>query len=119
MIALMQGKGIDLEKDYLVVHRDKQGSFCYFRWYPGDKASKDYVEQLILKWNKDQEKKEDGYPAELITDRLVREICAYKEHGKQFEDLISEAKEIQECIDQAKEYLEIALENINGIKGLE
>jgi hypothetical protein len=119
MKALMEKEGIDLEKDCLVVHRDKQGSFRYFRWYSGDRVTRNDVKAQIIKWNKSQEQEEDGYPAELITNRLVREICAYKEHGTKLEDLIRKAKEVQECIDQAKEYLETAMENIDGIRGLD
>jgi hypothetical protein len=115
----MEKEEIDLEKDYLVVHRDSQGSFRYFRWYPGDKVTRNDIKTQIIKWNKSQEQNEDGYPAELITNRLVREICAYREHGTKFEELIREAKEVQKCIDQAKEYLEIAMENIDGIRGLD
>jgi hypothetical protein len=119
MTAYMQNEKIDIEKDFLVVHRDRQGLFRYFRWYSGDKAPRDHVEGLIAKWNQEQEKKEDGYPAELITDKLVREICAYREHAEKFEELIKDAKDVQESIDKAKEYLENALEYINDIGGLD
>jgi hypothetical protein len=110
---------VDLEKDFLVVHRDKQGSFRYFRWYSGDKVTKDATEAQIIKWNKSQEKEEDGYPAELITDRLMREICAYREHAEKFEELIQDAKDVQESIDKAQEYLKTALEYIDDIRGLD
>jgi hypothetical protein len=119
MRALMQGKEIDIEKDFLVVHRDRQGSFRYFRWYPGDKVPRN-IEEQITKWNKEQEQEEEGgYPAELITDKLVREICAYRAHAEKFEELIKDAKEVQESIDRAREYLETALEYIKDIRGLD
>jgi hypothetical protein len=110
---------VNLEKDCLVVHRDKNGSFRYFRWYPGDKESRDHIEELIAKWNKAQEKEENGYLAELITDKLVREICAYRKHAEKFEELIQDAKNVQDSIDRAKEYLDAALEYINDIRGLD
>lgn len=114
----MWSRKINVEKDFLVIFR-KAGSYSNFRWFSADKFNEKCMQENIEKYNTNPYRKTDGLVGEVMTDKLVREICAYKEHGKQFEDLIREAEEVQQCINQAKEYLKTAMENIDGIMGLE
>ena len=110
---------IDIEKDFLVVHTDTEGKFSYFRWYPA-KVTREKIEEQIAKFNEQQKPKgEEGRPAKLITDPLFKGACAYKRHMAQSVDIIEEAKEVQERIDEAIEYLELALSDLNRIRGLD
>jgi hypothetical protein len=115
---LMQNEEINIEKDFLVIFR-KAGGYNNFKWFPSDKFDEESMRKNIEKFNASPYRKTDGLVAEITIDKLVKEICAYKEHGKPLEELIREAKEVQECLDQAKEYLETALENLNSITGLD
>lgn len=110
---------INFEKDYLVIHRNKQGQFSNYYWYSADKATLEELTEKIIKWNKDQENKDDGRPAELINDPLIREICAYKVRVAPYNSVIEEAKDVQGKIDQAIDCLESALSDLNRMKGLE
>ena len=111
---------IDFEKDYLAIHTDNEGKFRYFRWYPAEKVTQDQIEAQVIKFNEEQkEKGEAGRPAILVTDPLIRSLCAYREHASKYEELIEEAKEVQESIDTAVEYLESALADLNRIRGLD
>ena len=111
---------INFEDDYLVVHKDMHGKFSHYRWYPAEKAGCEHIEALIVKWNEGQKTKgEDGRPAELITDSLIRGICAYREQTSPLTQLLEDAKEVQKSIDEAAEYLESALADLNRIRGLE
>lgn len=122
---------IDFEKDYLVITRNREGTFRSFRWYPsvvslpkevgGDsEITASEMEEKILKWNEGQKKPEnDGLCMELVTDKLAMEICAYREKAEPFEDIIKDARDIQESIDEAMECLESALSDLKGIRGLD
>ncbi|MDR1937844.1 MAG: hypothetical protein LBQ73_05020 [Tannerellaceae bacterium] len=112
----MQDNDFDFENGHLVVFRSKEGKFLNFYWYSEDF---DFIKNKIAEHNKRQpDKGENGRFAELITDTLVREICAYRERARQFEDILNDAKEVQESIDKAVEYLEDALADLNRIRGL-
>jgi len=111
---------IDFEKDYLVVNKNMQGKFISFRWYPSEKVTREKIDKLITEWNEKQKNHgENGSPAELITDQLVREICAYKHYGQPLEEILRDAKEVQGNIDQAVENLDYAVSVLNRIRGLE
>ena len=115
----MRKEKTDFEKDYLVIKRDMRGKFRSFSWYSAKETKHGTMEAVIAKWNEDQKKNgEEGRPAELITDPLVREICAYREHAKPLEELMDDAKESREDIDTAVEYLELALDRLKRIRGL-
>jgi len=111
---------IDFEKDYLILYRDTTEKISHFDWYSVEKASKEKIDALITKWNETQkEKGETGRHAELVTDPFIRELCAYKERARPLLELMSDAKEIKEDVEQAEEYLESALEKIKRIRGLD
>jgi hypothetical protein len=126
----MPNRETDYEKDYLVITRDRQGTYRSFHWYPSvivlagsnekSEVTISEIEAKIVKWNEDQQKSEyDGLAMELITDPLVREICAYKQHARPLEDIIKDARDVQESIDKAVEYLEDAIVDLNLIRGLD
>ena len=114
----MQENEIDVEKDYLVIITYQQGRFHRFNWFPADKFSLAEIEAKIADYNRKHKESEEKYTAELITDKLTKQVCAYMQLSKPFEDLIKDAKEVQENIDKAQEYLEYALDEINLIRGL-
>ncbi|MDR2535191.1 MAG: hypothetical protein LBD29_04055 [Treponema sp.] len=76
------------------------------------------VEAKIVSFNEKQKDSEDIHTAELVTDKLTKKVCAYKQRSRPLDDLIKDAREIQESIDQAVEYLESALADLNRIRGL-
>jgi hypothetical protein len=114
----METRKADYEKDYLVINR-KDGKFYSFHWYPSDNHSPEEVEKMLKKWNADKNRIEDNLAGELITDPLVREICGYRERAEPYETVINDAKDVQESIDRAQEYLKTALEYIDDIRGLD
>ncbi|GHT52916.1 hypothetical protein FACS1894106_2690 [Spirochaetia bacterium] len=109
-------KEIDFEKDFLVIGR-KDGKFYNFHWY----ELRDYTLESFKKFvDECNEKNGPEMPRfEVITDPLVREICAYRAHASPLNDVISSAKEVQESIDNAREQLEEAIHVLNHIKGLD
>ena len=116
----MKEDTIDIEKDFLVVHTNMEGKFSYFQWYPAEKVMQDKIDAQIITWNEQQKLKgKEGRPAKLITDPLIRGICAYKRHAHPVVEMMEEAKEIQGHIDEAIEYLESALADLNRIRGLD
>jgi hypothetical protein len=126
----MPNRETDYEKDYLVITRDRQGAYRSFRWYPSvivlagtneeSEVTPSEIEAKIVKWNEDQQKPEhDGLTMELVTDTLAREICAYRQYARPLEDIIRDAREVQESIDKAVECLEDALADLNLIRGLD
>ena len=111
---------IDFENDYLVINRDMQGKFSYFRWYSASKHNQEEMDSVIFKWNEKQKLKgEEGRPAELITDPFIRSICAYREYAASLANIAEEAQEIQESIDDAISRLQSALADLNRIRGLD
>jgi hypothetical protein len=58
---------IDYENDYLVIVR-KAGEISYFSWF----ESGSEINEILRVFSS-----EPGESAELVTDSLVREICAY------------------------------------------
>jgi len=108
----MNEQTIDLEKDNLVVYRHSDGKFQTFQWITHDKHSAEEVAAKIIEFN--GTKQIAGYErtAEMITDQLIREICAYaykklqeKEQEKSDE---SGKEEARRKIERALELLEDA-----------
>jgi len=111
----MQDKTIDFEKDYLIVYKDINGHLVNWNWWQTD-LTPEQVKQKILERNGKQNIESLTFnTAELITDQLVRELCAYKKKAEPFEDLINEFKELQEGIEQTKVFLREALADLNRI----
>jgi len=115
----MQDNDIDYQKDYLIIFKDVDGHFRSHRWYKAD-YSPEQVQERIAARNTSQD---IGNPSalfgELVTDQLVREICAYKKQAEPLEDILREVKELQGNINSAKKYLESAMENLNRMEAEE
>jgi hypothetical protein len=114
----MKESKIDIKKDHLVISRNKDGGeFLSFQWYSDSKVDVFSVGALILKYNENQDYT-NTY--ELVTDKTVKEVCAYRQKTKPFEELRDEVKELLENINQAEEYLDNAQYSLGLIKkGLE
>ena len=111
----MQEKAIDFEKDYLVIYKDVRGKFHSFRWFPSENLSPEEITKKIFVWNQRKERIDDELQSELITDQLVREICAYKKKSEPLDDLVREMNEMQKGIEETKKFLESALDDLNRI----
>jgi len=105
---------INFEEDNLVIYRNNMGNFSYFRWYSSSHTP-ERLQELCEKWNKDQEGKPVPQTAELITDRLIKEICAYAEYSMPLEVLLEEMEEITEDIERARDNLNSAIHDLNRI----
>ena len=104
---------IAVKKDFLVITR-REGRFHRFFWFRADIYSLAEVEKKIVDFNETcKEKKET---AKLVTNKLVKEVCAYRKRSMPLEDLIKDAKEVRENIDEAVGYLEAALSDLNRIR---
>jgi len=111
----MQENGINLEKDYLVIYRDNNGHFANYRWFQNEKTP-EQMQSIISNYNTHQNiESADFRQAELIIDKLVREICAYKIQAAPLEDIIREVKELQENISAMKTNLNYALDALERI----
>jgi hypothetical protein len=66
------------EKDHLVIYRDMQGRFKTFQWYSPEKHPLEEMSAKILEYNKEmtEQQPDTGKTAELVTDQLIRDICA-------------------------------------------
>ena len=105
---------IDYEKDYLIIYRDADGCFCNHRWFK-TKNPPDKFHKSIETYNANQKERTNPQYAEVITDKLIREICAYKEKSVPLEDIFLDVKELQENIISMKENLTSALELLGQI----
>jgi hypothetical protein len=112
----MVNDGIDYEKDHLVIWK-RYGKFNNFRWYCGDNFTKEKIEKQVAEYNSHKNRIDDGIVAEYINDPLVREICAYKIKVEPLEDIIKYIKEGYESLNQAKEHLSSALNDIHELWG--
>ena len=111
----MSNRDIDFKNDYLIVYKDLNGHFRNHHWYKADKTS-EQMQSIISEWNARQSIESVYFTqAELITDKLVREICAYKKQAKPLEDIINEVKELQGNISAMKENLNYALDALERI----
>jgi hypothetical protein len=86
---------INSEVDHLIVYKNLDGTFLDFNWYPDEKTTK---EKLITYINKEKKKKkkETGRIAEYITDKLLREICAYTDKARPLVRLMDEVEEMKQ-----------------------
>ena len=108
----MSDEQLDYEKCCLIIYRDMQGKFNTFQWIPLDEHPLEETSAKIIEYNKEQSEKypDTGRQAELITDPLIREICAYS-HKKFFEKAQEESgetlkKEARDRIRRAIDLLE-------------
>jgi endonuclease III-like uncharacterized protein len=111
----MLEKAINFEKDYLVIYKDVQGKFHSFRWFSAENTTREEMTAKIYKWNQREERIDDCLQAELITDQLVREICAYREKTQPFDILEENLTEAMKEIEKAQDYLQTALSALERI----
>jgi len=109
----MENINIDYEKYYLIIYRNADGCFCNHRWF-NTNMTPEKMYKSIERYNENQKEKEKPQIAEIITDKLIREICAYKEKSVPLEDILSEVKELQGNISDMRENLNSALELLDG-----
>ena len=111
---------IDIEKDHLVFARHKDGTFRSFSWHSAEKTDAETMKKRI----EGASQKGYDFTYELITEKLTREVCAYREYAKPLEDLIDLVKDAKESIGStiqairdAGEYLDDAERILDKIEG--
>jgi hypothetical protein len=112
-------KEIDFENDHLIIYKKLSGEVIRYQWESSKRHPPEEIQALIIKWN--NEHKESGDTVELITDKYLKEICAYayKQYATALRSSADEAKEVMGDIDNAVEQLESALDDLKRIKGLD
>ena len=124
----MRENAIDIEKDHLVITKKLDGTYKGFTWHPESRGTVTEMEAFILERNSNEIESgcEHAVIFELITDKLIREICAYRQHSKPAEALIEQAKNAfaninsaLRFIDEAGDHLGYAKASIEEIEGLE
>jgi len=110
---------INFEKDHLVIFKDEEGNFHHFEWYPADKVTPEELDVKISEYNKKTAEKVSGYfnTVEKVTDKLIREICAYKKKARPFDTLEENWTELKKEIEKAQDYLQTALSALGHIGG--
>jgi hypothetical protein len=114
----MMNEKIDYEKDHLVIYR-KKGKFYRFSWAISDYYTPEKIGEFIKKYNESEQRKDDHLVTELITDPLVREICAYREACKPYLELLDKAQTFQNRIDKSMGLLESAMFSLGNIERLD
>jgi len=117
---------LDVEKDHLVFTRRKDGMLNTFRWYSAAQITDETMKDRVEKANQKNQEDKDGFVYELITDKLAREICAYREYARPLEDLIDLVKDAKQSIGNtiqairdAGEYLNDAERMLDKIEGVD
>jgi hypothetical protein len=103
---------IDYEKAHLVIFR-KAGKVSHFRWYERDAG---LVNKEVEKYNTMHRVYQSGLSAELVTDGLFREICAYREKTEAIDALKEEFKDMRESIREALYTLECVADDLRGVE---
>jgi len=116
----------DFEKDHLVIARKQNGEFHSFSWHDAEKTDTETLKERIIKANKNNQNEEYGLLYELITEKLARELCAYREHGKPLVRLVELANDAKasvgstiQLIRNAVEYLDDAERILDKIEGVD
>ena len=118
-MAMYNNMPLAYEKCHLAIYRDMQGKFNSFQWIPSEKHSLEEITDKINEYNKEmtEQRPDTGRMAELVTDQLIREICAYahKILLKKIQDESGETarKEARERIRRAIEHLEDAVSDLD------
>ena len=111
-------KEIDFEKDHLIIFRNENGKFTNFRWYPSENCNNNEMQERIKKSNEKQFEHEEYHRsyAELVTDKLVREVCAYREAVSPYEDVLRSAQDTLEAVEETKNALHEAMDLLENVK---
>ena len=105
---------IDFEKDYLIIYKNADGCFCNHRWFKTRNTPEKFY-RSIESYNASQKERTNPKYAEVINDKLIREICAFKEKSVPLEDILLDVKELQGNITEMRENLNSALELLGEI----
>jgi|GEM_PF-6307241 len=115
-------KEIDIEKDFLVFTRHKNGTLRSFSWDSAEKTDAETMKKRIERASQEGH----DFTYELITEKLAREVCAYREYARPLEDLIDLVKDARESIGEtiqairdAGEYLNDAERILDKIEGVD
>jgi GTP1/Obg family GTP-binding protein len=109
---MVEKKKIDFEKAQLVIFRNKEGAFNSFQWFERDAAE---VSQKVEEYNKRLANINVPY-AELITDSVVREVCAYRQKAAPYEALKGAMRRLDGTIDEAVRHLRNAIDNLESVR---
>jgi hypothetical protein len=111
----MKVREFDFEKDILVFYKTLSGDFIRYQWNPF--IPPDELQEKLDRRDKDK----TGEAVEIITDKLLRDICAYayKRYAGAMRSSADEAEEVMESINDAREWLQNALDDLDRISGLE
>jgi hypothetical protein len=90
------------ENDQLVIVRNKDGEFLYFKWLKGNVDS---VKKKIKRLNNNKGEFQNYNVVKLCTDSLIREICGHIECCQPYAEIIQDAAEAKEYIEKAKRLL--------------
>ena len=93
----------------------KSGEFEKFRWYDLD-LTLEQTQERCLEWNKENESV--GITAEIVTDPLIRDICAHAErlYKEARRKAMNELENARKRVDKAIEGLESAVDDLNHIR---
>jgi hypothetical protein len=107
---------IDPKKDYLVILR-KDGKYSGFQWYSRYLyVTEKGVREAVEKFNSVESKKSSIGVMELITDPLVKEICAYTETLESHQNIIDNANAVLSCVDEALDTLQSVSSDLHRIR---
>jgi len=106
---------MNYEKDYLIIYKTMDGKFSNWEWSPLEKHSREELDNLITKWNEEQKAVENGRQVELITDPLIKGICAYRERSKPLERLADCIKEFNEGTRGVEEKIYDAVSDLKDV----
>ena len=110
----MNEQTIDLKKDHCVIYRDSDGRFCRFQWIPNEKHPLEEVKAKIAEWNEQAAKQPElCNTTELVTDGLIKDICAYAYKKLQEKD---KEKSDESGKEEARRKIERALELLEDAK---
>ena len=111
-------KNINYEKDYLVIHTDENKKFKRFKWYSAELATIDDITNKINSWNTDQQIRTGGGGElmQLVTDPLIRDICAYSEEQDRAISDLDNTEEIKEKINDAIYELKDVVRKLESIR---
>jgi hypothetical protein len=95
----------------------KNGKYSGFRWYaPYFFKTEEEMREAIAKFNNTEPNILDTGVMELITDPLVKEICAYTEILKSHKNIIDNTEAVLACVDEALDSLQSVSADLHRIR---
>jgi len=109
---------IDFKNDYLLIYKTLEGKFNNWQWLSHIKHTQEELDGMITKYNEEQKTANNGRQVEVITDPLIREICAYRERSKSLEYLTDYIKDFRESIGDIEEKIDDAMNDLNDASSI-